>query len=77
MSTFVGYKVSQSSLRIAQHGAENAVDNNDSTCAVTSYGAGNYWRIQFNQTLTVKSVGLRLKGGERLEQLFCLKRMSL
>lgn len=77
MSTFVGYKVSQRSLRIAQHGAENAVDNNDSTCAVTSYGAGNYWRIQFNQTLTVKSVGLRLKGGERLEQLFCLKRMSL
>lgn len=67
MTTFVGYKVSQSSLRTVQNGAENAVDNDDSTCVVTKYGAGNYWRIQFNQTLTVKSVELQLKGGERLE----------
>lgn len=67
MLTFVGYKVSQSSLRTVENGAENAVDNDDSTCAVTKYGAGNYWRIQFNQTLTVKSVELRLKGGSFLK----------
>lgn len=61
--TFVGYKVSQSSHKNAQNGPENAVDDDDTTCTATEYGAGNYWRIQFNQTLTVKSVELRLKGG--------------
>lgn len=65
--TFVGYKVSQSSLLRSQNGPENALDNDDTTCAVTEYGVGNYWRIQFNQTLTVKSVELRLKGGACLE----------
>lgn len=67
MSTFVGYKVSQSSLTAVQFGAENAVDYNEFTFAITKYGAGNYWKIQFNQTLTVKSLELRLKGGSCLE----------
>nr|XP_034311642.1 uncharacterized protein LOC105330922 isoform X1 [Crassostrea gigas] len=61
--SFVGNNVSQSSGSSIQNGPESAFDNSDDTCAVTNYGAGNYWRIQFNQTLTVKSVELRLKGG--------------
>lgn len=61
--TFVEYKVSQSSFITPQNAPENAVDNNDGTCAATEYGTDNYWRIHFNQTLTVKSVELRLKGG--------------
>lgn len=44
MSTFVGYKVSQRSLTAVQFGAENAVDYNEFTCAITKYGAGNYWK---------------------------------
>lgn len=64
MLSFDGYNVSQSSRPLTQNGPENALDNNDTTCAVTEYGAGNHWKIQFNQTLTVKSVELRLKGGE-------------
>lgn len=67
MLSFVGNNVSQSSRSSIQNGPESALDNSDDTCAVTNYGAGNYWRIQFNQTLTVKSVELRLKGGEYLE----------
>lgn len=42
MSTFVWYKVWQSSLRAVQFGAENDLDNNECTCAITKYGAGNY-----------------------------------
>lgn len=61
--SFVGYNVTQSSRLLIGNGPENAVDNKDSTCAETEYGEGNYWRIQFNQTLTVESVALRLKGG--------------
>lgn len=61
----IEYTVSQSSI-LTPNRPENAVDNIDYTCAVTEYGAGNYWRIQFNETLTVKSVELKLKGGERL-----------
>lgn len=67
MWSFVGNNVSQSSRLFIQNGPERALHNSDGTCAVTNYGAGNYWRIQFNQTLTVKSVELRLKGGEYLE----------
>ena len=40
-----------------------AVDDNHDTCAVTEKGVYGYWRIQFNQTLTVKGMSLRLKGG--------------
>lgn len=61
--TFVGYKFSQSFQLTPQNGPENAVDNDDATCAVTENSAGNFWRIQFNQTLTVKSLELQLKGG--------------
>lgn len=67
MLSFVGYNVSQSSRSSTQNKPENAVDNSIDTCAVTNYGKGNYWRIQFNQTLRVDSVELRLKGGEYLD----------
>lgn len=67
MLSFDGYNVAQSSISITQNGAANAVDNSDDTCAVTDHGKGNYWRIQFNQPLTVDSVELRLKGGEYLK----------
>lgn len=63
----VAYKVLQSSLLTSQNGPENAVNNDDATCAGTKYGPDNYWRIQFNQTFTVKSVELRLKGGACLK----------
>lgn len=63
----IAYTVAQSSRIPTMYGPENAVDNNDSTCASTDSGEGNYWRIQFNQTLTVESVALRLKGGECYE----------
>lgn len=66
MLSFVGYNVSQRSRSPIQNGPENAVDNNVRTCASTDYGADNYWTIKFNQTLTVKSVELSLKGGEYL-----------
>lgn len=65
MVTFLGHNVWQSSF---QNGPENAVDNDGTTCAVTRYGVSNYWRIQFNQTLTVKSVELRLRGGACVEK---------
>eukprot|EP00105_Crassostrea_gigas_P014490 XP_011431165.1 PREDICTED: uncharacterized protein LOC105330923 [Crassostrea gigas] len=61
--SFVRYNVSQSSRLPIQNGPENALDNSDDTCAVTDYGKGNYWRIQLNQTLTVDSMELHLKGG--------------
>lgn len=67
MLCFDGYNVAQSSISITQNGPANALDKSDETCAVTNYGKGNYWRIQFNQTLTVGSVELGLKGGEYLE----------
>lgn len=62
----IEYTVAQSSISATPNGPENAVDNIDYTCAWTEYGAGNYWSIKFNETLTVKSVELQLKGGERL-----------
>eukprot|EP00105_Crassostrea_gigas_P014495 XP_011431172.2 PREDICTED: uncharacterized protein LOC105330928 [Crassostrea gigas] len=61
--SFDGYNVAQSSISLTQNGPANALDNNNRSCAVTNYGKGNYWRIQFNQTLMVDSVELRLKGG--------------
>lgn len=67
MLSFDGYNVTQSFTSLTHNGPANAVDNSEDTCAVTNYGKGNYWRIQFNQTLTVDSVELRLKGGEYLE----------
>uniref|UniRef100_K1QSD4 Multiple epidermal growth factor-like domains 10 n=1 Tax=Magallana gigas TaxID=29159 RepID=K1QSD4_MAGGI len=60
--SFDGYNVAQSSISLTQNGPANALDNNNRSCAVTNYGKGNYWRIQFNQTLMVDSVELRLKG---------------
>ena len=41
-----------------------AVDDDQNTCAVTERGVNEYWRIQFNQTITVKGMALRLKGGK-------------
>ena len=41
-----------------------AVDDDQNTCAVTEKGVNEHWRIQFNQTLTVKGMLLRLKGGK-------------
>lgn len=63
----IEYTVAQSSILTTGSGPENAVDNIDNTCAWTEYGAGNYWRILFNETLTVKRVELRLKGGACLK----------
>lgn len=62
----IEYTVAQSSSLLTINGPENAVDNSDFTCAAKDYGAGNYWRIQFNQTHTVKSVEVQLKGGASL-----------
>ena len=41
-----------------------AVDDDQNTCAVTEKGVNEHWRIQFNQTLIVKGMLLRLKGGK-------------
>lgn len=62
----IEYTVAQSSISITPKWPENAIDNITNTCALTGYGAGNYWRILFKETITVKSVKLRLNGGERL-----------
>ena len=59
-----GHNVSQSSIHRALNGPEMAVDDDQNTCAVTKKGVNGYWRIQFNQTLTVKGMALRLKGGK-------------
>ncbi|XP_078318261.1 tyrosine-protein phosphatase Lar-like isoform X2 [Crassostrea virginica] len=58
-----GYNVSQSSIYRPLNGPHMAVDDDQNTCAVTEKGLNEHWRIQFNQTLTVKGMLLRLKGG--------------
>lgn len=63
----IEYTVAQSSILTTPNGPDIAVDNIDYTCALTEYGAGNYWRILFNETLSVKRVELRLKGGACLK----------
>ena len=65
VSSLPGYNVYQSSVSRALNGPEEAaVDDDDvNTCAVTEKGVNEYWKIQFNQTLTVKGMVLRLKGG--------------
>ena len=63
VSSLPGYNVSQSSVLRPLNGPEMAVDNDYNSCAVTEKGVNGYWRIQFNQTLTVKGMILRLKGG--------------
>nr|XP_022313219.1 uncharacterized protein LOC111118178 isoform X1 [Crassostrea virginica] len=57
------HNVSQSSVHRPLYGPHMAVDNDRDTCAVTERGVNEYWRIQFNQPLTVKGMLLRLKGG--------------
>ncbi|XP_062584088.1 uncharacterized protein LOC134245857 isoform X2 [Saccostrea cucullata] len=58
-----GYEVSQSSVPFPQNGPNIPLDDDDVTCAVTNKGTGEYWKIQFNQSLTIAGVYLRLKGG--------------
>nr|XP_022319541.1 uncharacterized protein LOC111122205 isoform X4 [Crassostrea virginica] len=57
-----GYNVSQSSVNRALNGPHMAVDDDQNACAVTEKGVNEHWRIQFNQTLTVKGILLTLKG---------------
>ena len=65
VSSLPGYNVSQSSVLRAYNGPHMAVDeHNETTCSVTKKGVNGYWRIQFNQTLIVKGMFLRLKGGK-------------
>ncbi|XP_056019632.1 uncharacterized protein LOC125670753 isoform X2 [Ostrea edulis] len=61
--SFVGYSVSQSSHPVPLNGPHSAVDEDITSCATTNKGVGEYWKIQFNQSLTVAGVQLRLKGG--------------
>nr|XP_022319538.1 uncharacterized protein LOC111122205 isoform X1 [Crassostrea virginica] len=63
VSSLPGHNVSQSSDNRPLNDAEMAVDDDQNTCAVTERGVNEYWRIQFNQTITVKGMALRLKGG--------------
>ena len=64
VSSLPAYNVSQSSVFRAHNGPHMAVDDDETTCSVTHKGVKEYWRIQFNQTLTVKGMFLRLKGGK-------------
>lgn len=59
----MGYSVSQSSYPTSQNGAYNAVDDDMKSCTVTNKSVGEYWKIQFNKSLTVAGVSLKLKGG--------------
>ena len=59
-----GHTLSQSSVDPPLNGPDKAVDDDQSTCVVTKKGVNEYWRIQFNQTLTVKGMLLGLKGGK-------------
>jgi hypothetical protein len=61
--SFVGYSVSQSSVYFPQDGATNAVDSDMNSCAVTKIGAGEYWKLQFRQSVTVAGVSLWVNGG--------------
>ena len=61
-----GHNVSQSSVDRPLNGPEMAVDDDQSTCAVTEKGVNEYWRIQFYKPPTVKGMLLRLLGGEFL-----------
>ena len=63
VSSLPGYNVSQNSVHRPLNGPYMAVDDDHDSCAVTEKGVNGYWRIQFNQTLTVKGMILRLKGG--------------
>ncbi|XP_062599559.1 laminin subunit alpha-2-like [Saccostrea cucullata] len=61
--SLAGYEVSQSSVPFLQNGPNIPLDDDDVTCAVTHKGTGEYWKIQFKQSLTIAGVHLRLKGG--------------
>ena len=63
VSSLPGYNVSQSSIYRPLDGPKLAVDGDVNTCAVTEKSVNGYWRIQFNQTLTVKGMILRMNGG--------------
>ena len=64
VSSLPGYNVSQSSVDRPLNGPHMAFnDDNDTSCSVTKKGVKEYWRIQFNQKLTVKGMFFRLKGG--------------
>ncbi|XP_061181077.1 receptor-type tyrosine-protein phosphatase epsilon-like [Saccostrea echinata] len=61
--SLVGYIVEQSSAAYPFTRAHSPIDDDNTTCAVTKKRVGEYWRIQFNQSLTIAGVYLRLKGG--------------
>ena len=66
VSSFPGYNVSQSSVDRPPNGPHMAVDDERKTCSVTQKGVMEYWRIKFNQTLTVKGMLLTFKGGKSI-----------
>lgn len=60
----MGHIASQSSDALPQNGATSAIDDDMETCSETKNGAGEYWQIHFNQSLTVAGVSFRLNGGQ-------------